>query len=101
MFASGGADKTAKYFQCEPGMYIYISSTSLNSSAINAIEFSEDGSLLFTACNDSLKVWKMGKDGMLVDTIDSSWKGVQDLCLIDGTLVGIAFHNGILSYWGY
>ena len=38
---------------------------------------------------------------MLVDTIDSSWKGVQDLCLIDGTLVGIAFHNGILSYWGY
>ena len=35
---------------------------------------------------------------MLVDTIDSSWKG---LCLIDGTLVGIAFHNGILSYWGY
>lgn len=38
---------------------------------------------------------------MLVDTVDSSWKGVQDLCMIDDTLVGIAFHNGLLSFWAY
>ena len=43
----------------------------------------------------------MGKDGMLIDTIDSSWKGVQDLCMIDDTLVGLAFHNGNLSFWAH
>lgn len=101
MFASAGADKTAKYFQCEPGKYIYISSTNIHSSPINAIEFSHDGKLLYTACNDSLKVWIMGKDGMLVDNIDCSWKGVLDLCLIDETLIGVAFANGLLSFWAY
>lgn len=38
---------------------------------------------------------------MLVDNVDSSWKGVQDLCLIDNTLVGIAFNNGYLSFWAF
>ena len=43
----------------------------------------------------------MGKDGMLVDSIDAGWKGVQDLCMIDDDLVAVAFHNGSLSFWAH
>ena len=38
-------------------------------SPVTAIEFSDDGKVLFTASNDTLKAWKMGKNGLLLDTI--------------------------------
>jgi WD40 repeat protein len=101
MFASGSSDKTAKYFRCEPGYYNFISSTEMGANPITALEFSEDGRILYTAANDSLKMWNMGKHGLLLDTVESPWKGVQDLCLIDMTLTGIAWSAAGLSVWAY
>lgn len=101
MFATGSSDKTAKYFRCEPGYYTFISSTEMGTNPITAIEFSEDGRILYTAANDSLKLWNMGKHGLLLDSIESPWKGVQDLCMIEDTLTGIAWSPAGLSVWAY
>ena len=43
----------------------------------------------------------MGKNGMLVETVESPWKGVQDLCMTDYGLVGLAFYNNNFSFWAY
>jgi katanin p80 WD40 repeat-containing subunit B1 len=44
---------------------------------VTAIAFDEKGSVMYTAANDTLKVWNMAKGGLLVETIESPWKGVQ------------------------
>lgn len=68
-FATGSSDKTAKYFRCETGFYNCIGSTQPGTTPITAIEFSEDGRIFYTAANDSLKLWNMGKRGLLLDSI--------------------------------
>jgi katanin p80 WD40 repeat-containing subunit B1 len=100
-FASGSSDKTAKYYRCEPKFYTLLSSTQVGTTPITAIEFSDDGRILYTAANDSLKLWNMGKHGLLLDSVESPWKGVQDLCMINGALTGIAWGASGLSVWVY
>ena len=46
---------------------------------ITAIDFSPDGKQLCTAGNDILKIWNMNKNGVLLETIESAWRGVQDI----------------------
>lgn len=46
---------------------------------ITAIDFNPDGSKICTAGNDILKIWNMNKNGILTETLDSAWKGVQDV----------------------
>ncbi len=48
-----------------------------------------------------LKAWNMKKNGKLVDNIETSWKGVQDLCIKEGVLVAVSFHLSNLSVWVY
>lgn len=66
---------------------------------VTSISFSEDGKTLYTAANDVLKSWNMYKNGLLLETFDASWKGVQDMAMIKGALMGIAFSAGTLSLW--
>jgi len=66
---------------------------------ITAICFSDDSKSLITAANDVLKSWNMHKNGLLLESFDVSWKGVQEISMINGTLMGIAFYAGSLSLW--
>lgn len=66
---------------------------------VTALGFSDDGKTLFTAANDVLKSWNMYKNGLLVQTFDANWKGVQEINMIKGALMGIAFSAGTLSLW--
>lgn len=66
---------------------------------ITALDFNPDGSKLCTAANDILKIWNMNKDGILVETFDSAWKGVQDVLWSEKGIKGIASYGGALSTW--
>lgn len=44
---------------------------------ITAITFDDEGKFLYTAGNDTLKVWNMAKGGLLIETIESPWKAVH------------------------
>lgn len=92
-------DKTAKYFRCEEKCYGLTSSTEMVATPVTSIGFSEDGKTLYTAANDVLKSWNMYKNGLLLETFDASWKGVQDMAMVKGALMGIAFSGGALSLW--
>ena len=66
---------------------------------ITAIDFNPDGSKLCTAGNDILKIWNMNKNGVLTETFDSAWKGVQDVLWCDKGIKGIASHGTSLATW--
>lgn len=36
---------------------------------VTAIAFDENGKFLYTAANDTFKVWNMAKGGLLIETI--------------------------------
>ena len=99
MFATCSSDRTAKYFRCEDKCFGFASSTDLVSTPITSIAYNEDGKVLYTASNDSLKSWNMYKGGLLLESIETSWKGVQDMAVIQDALMGIAFSSGHLSLW--
>jgi WD40 repeat protein len=99
MFATCSMDKTAKFFRCEEKCYGFTSSTEMVATPVTAISFSDDGKVLYTAANDVLKSWNMYKNGLLLETFDASWKGVQDIAMVKGALMGIASSAGSLSLW--
>ena len=66
---------------------------------ITAIDFSPDGKHLCTAGNDILKIWNMNKNGALVESIESGWKGVQDIIWTEKGLLGLASNSSTLSVW--
>jgi WD40 repeat protein len=70
MFASSSMDKTAKYYRCEaPNHFHFVSSTDMVAMPITAIAFDDEGKVLYTAANDTLKIWNMAKGGLLIETI--------------------------------
>jgi WD40 repeat protein len=101
MFASCSADRTVKYFSCDKkkGAYVYVSSTELVSMPITAIDFNLDGTLLCTAGNEILKIWDMRKNGLLIESIDSAWRGVQDVLWCEKGIKGLSSYGGSLSVW--
>ena len=99
MFATCSSDRTAKYFRCEDRCFGFASSTDLVSTPITSIAFSEDGKILYTAANDLLKCWNMYKGGILLDQVETSWKGVQDMAIIQDNLMGVGFSGGNLNLW--
>lgn len=66
---------------------------------ITAVDFNVEGTRLCTAGNDILKIWNMNMNGILTETIESAWKGVQDISWGDKGIKGIASHGGYLSTW--
>jgi WD40 repeat protein len=66
---------------------------------ISAMAFDDDGKVLYTASNDSLKVWNMAKKGLLIESVESPWKGVQDIRWTPNGLLGVAAGTHYLSVW--
>jgi katanin p80 WD40 repeat-containing subunit B1 len=97
--ASGYQDRTVKYWDLEN--FVHVASTQTESTPIQAISFEpQEGSILFSASHESLKVWNI-EQGSLIDNIESSWRGVQDMgvCVRDSTLVGVSVQGNSFSAW--
>jgi len=102
--ATGSADKTIKYWDLEKfGM---ICSTKPEATAIQNINFDSDGKYLFSAAQDTLKVWNVEVDNLtLLDNVESSWRGVQDLSVQvspkteEENLLGAAITNTAFGLW--
>jgi WD40 repeat protein len=101
MFASCSVDKTAKYFTCDEskGKYQYVSSTDIVTMPITAIDFNLDGSLLCLASTNILRICDMKKSGVLIESLDSSWKNVQDILWCSKGIKGLAVSGEDVSVW--
>jgi len=44
--------------------------------------FEPNGKYIFSAAHESLKIWDLEKDGMLLDNVESTWRGVQDMAVV-------------------
>jgi katanin p80 WD40 repeat-containing subunit B1 len=78
--ASGAMDRTVKYFELETWGMLY--SSTPEATGILAMAFSQEGQFLFSAAQESLKVWKVEADKLrIVDNVESNWRGVQDLAV--------------------
>ncbi len=56
---------------------------------------------MYTAANDTLKLWNMAKGGVLIETVESPWKGVQDISWTVNGLLGVAADTKYLSVWAF
>lgn len=80
-------------------MYGFASTTELVAMPITSIGFSEDGKTLYTAADNVLKSWNMYKNGMLLQTYDTNWKGIQDMAMIQGALMAVGYSLGTINLW--
>jgi katanin p80 WD40 repeat-containing subunit B1 len=102
--ASGSADKTIKYWDLEKfGM---LCSTKPEATGIQSINFDTDGKYLYSAAQDTLKVWHVDADNLtLTDSVESGWRGVQDLSVQvsprtdEENLLGTAITSSSFGLW--
>ncbi|CAD8152637.1 unnamed protein product [Paramecium pentaurelia] len=78
--ASGGGDRCVRYWDLD--RLTQISSTRTDTTPIQCILFEQNGKVLYSAANDSLKVWDVERDCQLLDNVESSWRGVLDLIVV-------------------
>ncbi|CAD8153114.1 unnamed protein product [Paramecium octaurelia] len=78
--ASGGGDRCVRYWDLD--RLTQISSTRTDTTPIQCILFEQNGKVLYSAANDSLKVWDVEHDCQLLDNVESSWRGVMDLIVV-------------------
>ncbi|CAD8067034.1 unnamed protein product [Paramecium sonneborni] len=88
--ASGGGDRCVRYWDLD--RLTQISSTRTDTTPIQCILFEQNGKVLYSAAYDSLKVWDVEHDCQLLDNVESSWRGVQDLIVVQerDQLLGLA-----------
>jgi len=95
---SGHQDRTAKYWDLET--FGHIATTSPDTTPIQQICFDPNGDYVFSAANESLKVWEI-ETPKLVDNIESTWRGVEDIQINekDQVLVGLCNNSPSFSMW--
>eukprot|EP01017_Pseudomicrothorax_dubius_P012627 TRINITY_DN1530_c0_g1_i2.p1 TRINITY_DN1530_c0_g1~~TRINITY_DN1530_c0_g1_i2.p1 ORF type:complete len:661 (+),score=111.07 TRINITY_DN1530_c0_g1_i2:114-2096(+) len=98
--ASASFDRTVKYWDLE--RFEVISSSRPEATPIQQICFDKEGKVIFSAAHESLKVWNIEKnDAILVDNVESAWRGIVDLALSDKNeaLLGIAITQVYFGLW--
>jgi WD40 repeat protein len=75
--ASAGLDKRTILWDLET--MTEESMTKQEATPIEAVSFDTEGKFLFTASNESLKVWKIDAGCRLLNSVPTKWKGVKDL----------------------
>ncbi|KAL4445218.1 hypothetical protein ABPG74_022031 [Tetrahymena malaccensis] len=97
--ASASADRTVKYYDLDS--YTLISQTKPDATYIQKILFNSDGDVLFSAAHESLKVWNLDKDGLLLDNVESQWRGIMDLQISekDDSIIGITSYQQTFALW--
>lgn len=75
--------------------------TANEANPIDCICFDEDGLHLFTAGQESLKVWNIDGTTNLAGSFDVKWKGVKDLKMssTNTQLYGISVNGSEFSLW--
>ncbi|CAD8057045.1 unnamed protein product [Paramecium primaurelia] len=88
--ASGGGDRCVRYWDLD--RLTQLSSTRTDTTPIQCILFEQNGKVLYSAAYDSLKVWDVEHDCQLLDNVESSWRGVLDLIVVQerDQLLGLA-----------
>jgi len=102
--ATGSADKTVKYWDLEK--FGLICSTKPEATGIQSLSFDPDGKFLFTAAQDAMRVWHVDTNELnLLDNVETSWRGVQELAVQvsskneEESLLGIAITNVSFGLW--
>jgi hypothetical protein len=75
--ASAGLDKKSIVWDLDTMQFQ--AETKQEATPIEAISFDSDGNYLFTASNESLKVWTVGESISLQNSVPTKWRGVKDL----------------------
>jgi hypothetical protein len=75
--ATAGADRHTIIWDLEN--FKVQSESKTESTAVEALAFDTEGKFLFTACQDSLKVWRADMDCKPVNSFAMKWKGVKDM----------------------
>jgi len=96
--AVGGHDRIVRYWDLQN--FELAGQTQLDSTKIQQVKFASNGVNLFSASNDSLKVWDMDRS-KLVDSIETSWKNVTSLEISpnEEELIGLTQNSTYLSVW--
>lgn len=99
--AAAGVERNATYYSLEGTGTKILGKTANESSAIECITFDDEGLFLFTAGQDSLKVWSVDGSTKLVASFDAKWKGVKDLKMGSSNtqLYGISANANEFSLW--
>lgn len=74
---SAGYDKKAKYWDLEN--FTLDSETKMESTAIEAVCFDNEGKFIFSASTDSLKIWHADKKCKNMGSVPVKWRNVKDL----------------------
>lgn len=95
ILAAGCQDRMARIYQLN-APYDLIATTKNESMPVVSCKFYKE-SYLFTSASDSLKVWNIKKGCTLLDSIESSCRGVIDMHVSDTQTQQIAYSNNTLS----
>ncbi|EAS07712.3 katanin con80 domain protein (macronuclear) [Tetrahymena thermophila SB210] len=97
--ASASADRTVKYYDLDT--YTLISQTKPEATSIQKILFNVDGDVLFSAAHESLKVWNLDKDGLLLDNVESQWRGIMDMQISENedNIIGVTSYQQNFALW--
>jgi len=96
--AAGGNEKFVTYYSLENEKDI--KRTTREACTIDAIEFDNNGELIFSASQNSLKVWDV-KTCKLIHNYDAKWSGVKDIKMTsdNSRILGVAAKANELSLW--
>jgi katanin p80 WD40 repeat-containing subunit B1 len=96
LLASSSEDRTLKYWDLET--FDMISTSDVESNYVQNFAFSVDGSCLFGAYSDSLKVWGW-EPPKVYDQININWKEVGDIYITDDQLVCCTINTSNIGIW--
>ncbi|KAF5842344.1 WD40-repeat-containing domain protein [Dunaliella salina] len=100
LMASSSADKTVKVWDLETmGM---IAQTPPETTGVRSMTFHPDGTHLFSAVQDGLRVWQWEPPPPLQhDNVDVPWSKVADIAVMKekNKLVGCSFNQSFVGLW--
>jgi hypothetical protein len=76
--ACSGHEKFVTYYDLERNGAV-LAKTQTEACLVESLEFDTEGKYIFTASQNSLKVWDVEKEGRLWNKYDIKWKGILDL----------------------
>ena len=99
--AASGADKYVTYYSLENTGSQILGKTRKESSPIESIQFDAEGQFLFSASQDSLKVWNIEDKCKLAGSFEAKWRGIKDLKMNQKNtqLYGLTVMGSEFSMW--
>ena len=103
-FASAGSDRIIKYWNIEN--FAYLGESKPETMAIEKLCYDVDGRFLFSAANESVRVYNIESNFDLWETIETKWKSICDMEMSPNnnqifglSLGGAGMPSGKLNQW--